>query len=130
MADGITATRAVRSRGLHDIGLGFDSIFASIAEFTEPYRWQNRHIDIGESMHGRNGVASFAGPDTYGRRQRYRSTMPASLEREDDPEFCGYGVTTSPDANNMEPFNSRPTHEVASPILVQLQPDCRTSLLE
>ena len=54
MADGITTARAVRSRGLHDIGGS-----------TDPYRWRIRHVDIGENTHGRNGVTSFAGPDTY-----------------------------------------------------------------
>ncbi len=72
MADGITTARAVRSRGLHDIGLGVepsDRRLASIAGSSDPYRWRNRHVDIGEITHGRNGVASFAGPDTYRGRQ-------------------------------------------------------------
>ena len=73
-------------------------IVASIAGSTDPYRWPNRHVDIGgpEIEHGRNGVASFAGPTPTEDDNEVTSPMAAPLEREDDPEFCGYGVTTSP----------------------------------
>ncbi len=57
MTDGITTARAVGSRGIHDIGFGFDtsdSRLTNIAGSADPYRWRNRH--------GRNGVASFAEP--------------------------------------------------------------------
>ena len=96
MADGITAGRAVRSRGIHDIGFGVETSDLDSPAWPDPQTPTD-----GET----NTVVmeSPASPDPNPAKNNVlTSTMPAPLEREYDLEFCGYGVTISPVASDTD----------------------------
>ena len=72
MVDDISGARAIRSRGMHDVGLGVKTIgdtFTNFVGSTDPQR--NRHVE-------------------------------KPLEHEYDPEFCGYGAHTSPVSSDAD----------------------------
>ena len=87
MVDGISTARAVRSRGMHNIGLGDEISDRRLPASSEPPT----------TTEGETVMESPASPDpTPTKDNHLTSTMPATLKREDDPQFCGYGLMTSP----------------------------------